>query len=293
MTDRQHQYHGVRFGRLPAATIPQFVTDPHQPPLRSRPRIAAVDISMEFCRGGTCIRALSGVSIEAGDGEFIAVVGPSGCGKSTLLEILVGLQAPTSGTVRIAGADTTGHVGDVGYMPQKDLLLPWRSVLDNTIVGLEISGRSRREAREEAIRWFPRFGLEGFADHYPATLSGGMRQRASLLRTFLSGRDILVLDEPFGALDALTRAELQEWLIGIQVEFSKTIVLVTHDPDEALYLSDRVYVMTHRPGTVCRVLDVPLPRPRAYASLVTSSPFMDLKRALLDALSQARNGAES
>ena len=293
MTDPLRRNPGAQFAGGRGATIPQPVTDLVEFHAHSCPRIAATDVSMEFRRGGTGIRALSGVSIEAGNGEFVAVVGPSGCGKSTLLEILAGLQVPTAGAVHIDGADTTGRVGTVAYMPQKDLLLPWRSVLDNTILGLEISGRSRREARREAIRWFPRFGLEGFADHYPSTLSGGMRQRASLLRTFLSGRDVLVLDEPFGALDALTRAELQEWLIDIHAEFGKTIILVTHDPDEALYLSDRVYVMTHRPGTVSGVLDVPFRRPRAYASLVTSSTYMELKRALLDTLSQARKGIES
>jgi ABC-type nitrate/sulfonate/bicarbonate transport system ATPase subunit len=151
----------------------------------------------------------------------------------------------------------------------------------------------RKRARQEAMGWFPRFGLEGFEEHYPATLSGGMRQRASLLRTFLSGRHILVLDEPFGALDALTRAQMQEWLLGIQDEFHKTIVLVTHDVDEALYLADRVYLMTARPGSVSDMLHVPLDRPRRYREIVTSPTFIALKRSLLEGLTQPSPGDQA
>ena len=143
---------------------------------------------------------------------------------------------------------------------------------------------------QEAIGWFERFGLAGFEHHYPATLSGGMRQRASLLRTFLTGREILVLDEPFGALDALTRMRMQEWLLGIHDEFHKTIVLVTHDVDEALYLSDRVYVMTSRPGTMGGSFDVSLSRPRRYEQTVTSPAFTALKRSLLQNLTQTVRG---
>jgi ABC-type nitrate/sulfonate/bicarbonate transport system ATPase subunit len=176
-------------------------------------------------------------------------------------------------------------------MPQRDLLLPWRSVLDNAAIPLELRGVPRNRAREEAASWFPRFGLQGFERSYPARLSGGMRQRAALLRTFLTGRDILLLDEPFGALDALTRADMQEWLLDIWTGLAKTIVLVTHDVDEAIYLADRVCVMSPRPGTIEREIDIPLPRPRNHDAIVTSAAFAELKRTILNALrGDARTG---
>jgi ABC-type nitrate/sulfonate/bicarbonate transport system ATPase subunit len=256
----------------------------HEPLLEIR------DVSKQFVGADGPIEALAHVSMNAWAGEFVGIVGPSGCGKSTLLEIIAGLQEPTSGKMSIAGMDAAGNPPAVGYMPQKDLLLPWRSVLDNTILGLEVAGMSKKRARREALGWFQRFGLDGFESHYPATLSGGMRQRASLLRTFLSGRDILVLDEPFGALDALTRVQMHEWLLGIHDEFHKTIVLVTHDVDEALYLSDRVYVMTARPGSISETVDVSLRRPRRYEQTVTSPAFTALKRSLLAGLKQTLPG---
>jgi ABC-type nitrate/sulfonate/bicarbonate transport system ATPase subunit len=153
------------------------------------------------------VEALRDVTIHASPGEFVSVLGPSGCGKSTLFEVIAGLLEPSAGEVLVDGVSAPNRLGTIGYMPQKDLLLPWRSVLDNTIVGLELQGMRRGDARREALEWIPRFGLRGFERSYPSALSGGMRQRAALLRTFLGGRDILLLDEPFGALDALTRAD--------------------------------------------------------------------------------------
>lgn len=257
------------------------------------PLLEVSNVSKRFEGDEGAIEALTNVSMTAWPGEFVSIVGPSGCGKSTLLEIIAGLQRPTSGRVSMAGMATTMQTSAVGYMPQKDLLLPWRSILDNTILGLEVAGSSKRRARQAAIGWFERFGLAGFEHHYPATLSGGMRQRAALLRTFLSGREMLVLDEPFGALDALTRMQMQEWLLGIQDEFHKTIVLVTHDVDEALYLSDRVYVMTARPGSISGTCEVPFGRPRRYEETVTSPPFTALKRSLLERLKHSSPRAGS
>lgn len=257
-----------------------------------KPLLEARDVSKMFDTAVGDVEALSNVSIEVAHQEFVAIVGPSGCGKSTLLEILAGLQTPTSGTVLIGKDKMTGNSKAVAYMPQKDLLLPWRSVLDNTILGLEVAGTPRKQARREALGWFPRFGLQGFEEHYPATLSGGMRQRAALLRTFLTGRNVLLLDEPFGALDALTRVEMQAWLLGIHDEFHKTVLLVTHDVEEALYLSDRVYVMSARPASISGMLEVPLDRPRHYAQVVTSPEFIDLKRALLANLAQPSRFAQ-
>jgi ABC-type nitrate/sulfonate/bicarbonate transport system ATPase subunit len=224
--------------------------------------------------------ALDEVDLRVEAGELVSIVGPSGCGKSTLLRILAGLEHPTTGTVLLDGAaPDPGLLGRIGYMPQRDLLMAWRTVLDNVIVGLELAGVPRREARRRAEAELPRFGLEGFGAQRPADLSAGMRQRAALLRTVLAGRDVLLLDEPFGALDALTREAMQEWLLEIWQADRKTIVLVTHDVGEALFLSDRVHVMSGRPGRIERRVDVPLPRPRTLG--MTSSPELVALRARL------------
>lgn len=245
-------------------------------------QIEARNISKSFRTAGGWLPVLENVSLTAAPGEFVAIIGPSGCGKSTLFTILAGLQQPSSGSVLVDGQQVTGPAaGLIGYMPQRDLLLPWKTVLDNTGLGLELCGVSRRRARALAAEWFPRFGLAGFERHYPATLSGGMRQRAALLRTFLAGRDTLLLDEPFGALDALTRAGMQEWLLQVWGTFRKTIVLVTHDVDEAIYLADRIYVMTPRPGRIEQVIEVDFPRPRLHDEIVTSERFTALKRVIL------------
>ncbi len=227
---------------------------------------------------------LEGIDLRVLEGEFVSIIGPSGCGKSTLFNIICGLEPADAGRVLLDGNDVTGRLGLFGYMPQRDLLLPWRTVLENVILAAEVAGRNRREAREEARRLLPLFGLEGFEDHYPATLSGGMAQRAALLRTFLGHRDVLLLDEPFGALDALTRAAMQEWLLEVWARFRKTILFITHDVDEAVFLSDRVYVLTARPARVCLELPIALSRPR-HRPVVTSPSFIALKRRLLEALS--------
>jgi ABC-type nitrate/sulfonate/bicarbonate transport system ATPase subunit len=232
---------------------------------------------------GKMVTALAGVDVVARKGEFVVLIGPSGCGKSTVLNILCGLMQPDSGEVLLDGEPVRHRTGLVGYMLQKDLLLPWRKVLDNVILGPEISGLDRNVAREEAVQLLPLFGLEGFEDSYPATLSGGMRQRAALLRTFLCRRNAMLLDEPFGALDALTRRGLQEWLLEIWGRFRQTILFITHDVDEAVYLADRVYVMTPRPGRIKLELDVPLPRPR-QREMITSNEFAAVKAELLASL---------
>jgi ABC-type nitrate/sulfonate/bicarbonate transport system ATPase subunit len=232
---------------------------------------------------GRLVTTLDGVSLSASNGEFVVLIGPSGCGKSTLLNIICGLVQPDGGEVLLDGQPVVDRTGLLGYMLQKDLLLPWRKVLDNVILGPEIGGVSTNEARREALRLLPLFGLEGFEGSYPATLSGGMRQRAALLRTFLCRRDVMLLDEPFGALDALTRRQLQQWLLDVWSQFGQTIIFVTHDVDEAIYLADRVYVMTPRPGRIKLELDVPLERPRER-KMITSSVFASLKGQLLSAL---------
>lgn len=250
------------------------------------PAIRTARLSKTFENDGQPLSVLSEVDFHAEEGEFVAIIGPSGCGKSTLLNIIAGLDEPTSGDLSLGGsgpAGSDGRLGSVGYMQQKDLLMPWRSVLDNATLGLEIRGVPKREAEARAREHLPRFGLAGFEGTYPHELSGGMRQRAAFLRTALADQEVFLLDEPFGALDALNRAQIHEWLTGLWESMRKTIVLVTHDVDEAIYLSDRVYVMTARPGTMKMALPVELPRPRSVDSLA-SAEFMRLKAALLKAI---------
>ena len=233
------------------------------------------------------LAALSGVSLVAGDGEFVSIIGPSGCGKSTLFNLIAGLDAPDGGRILLDGRNIAGRTGLVGYMPQKDLLLPWRTVVGNVTLGPELEGKGRRqEAEVEARELLPLFGLEEFADNYPATLSGGMRQRAAFLRTVLCHRDVMLLDEPFGALDAITRAQMQLWLLGVWEQLRRTIVFVTHDIDEALLLSDRVYVLSARPARVRAELPVRLARPRRL-EMVTTPAFARMKQALLEAMELA------
>jgi ABC-type nitrate/sulfonate/bicarbonate transport system ATPase subunit len=240
-------------------------------------------IAKEFYAFGQPLPVLDDVDFHVSEGEFVTIIGPSGCGKSTLLNIIAGLEEPNRGTIWLHEIEPTLRLGRVAYMHQKDLLLPWRTVLENAVLGLEVQGISRAQARQRAEALMERFGLEGFENVYPSALSGGMRQRAAFLRTVLSERDVVLLDEPFGALDALTRAQMQEWLLDLWTGFHKTIVLVTHDVDEAVFLSDRIYLMTTRPGKVKLVLPVDLPRPRSY-DIVTQGPFIELKARLLAAI---------
>jgi ABC-type nitrate/sulfonate/bicarbonate transport system ATPase subunit len=199
------------------------------------------------------VRALDGVSLSAAPREVVAVAGPSGCGKSTLLEIVCGLAAPDAGTVEAAPA---------ALMPQRDGLLPWLSALDNAALALRVAGLGKADARAAAHEHFAAFGLEGFERSRPGELSGGMRQRVAFLRTLLAGRPVLCLDEPFGALDALTRLTMQRWLADALAREPRTVLLVTHDVEEAVLLADRIVLLSPRPGRVVATLDVPLERPR-------------------------------
>jgi len=235
---------------------------------------AAVEVRGVTRRFGDLV-ALSGVDLTAGEGEIVAIVGPSGCGKSTLLEVLAGLQEPDGGTVSAPSA---------AYMPQKDLLLPWRDALGNAALALEAAGMPRRAARRRAAPLFERFGLGGFERTPPYELSGGMRQRVAFLRTLLAGRPLLLLDEPFAALDSLTRAEMQAWLAEALGAEPRTTILVTHDVEEALFLADRVAVMSPRPGRLVAELEVAFERPRPRRDTVTDPAFVELRERALEAL---------
>ena len=234
------------------------------------------------------VSALGGLDVSIRPGELVTVVGPSGCGKSTLFNIVAGLEEPDAGGIlRFEGkaCHASELLGRVSFMPQRDLLLPWRTVTDNAILATEIDGTPRAAARAQALRMLPEFGLSGFENQYPHQLSGGMRQRVALMRTFLFKRDLMLLDEPFGALDALTRTLMQRWLLDVWQKHRRTILFITHDVDEALFLGDRVLVMTARPGAVKLEQVVALPRPRR-AELLTDPEFIRLKRVLLEAIEE-------
>ncbi len=249
----------------------------------AQPKIELERVCVDFPTPQGPMAVLKDIDLFAGEGEFVTLIGPSGCGKSTLLNVVAGLQEPTSGAIRLESRSAAVQIGATAYMPQKDLLMPWRTVLDNAILGMEIRGVPLAEARDRALSLFDLFGLKGFEHAYPGVLSGGMRQRAAFLRTVLTGKDVMLLDEPFGALDALTRSNMQEWLLHLWDSLRKTILFITHDVDEAVLLSDRVYVLTARPGRVKLTLEVDLPRPREYA-MVTSSSFVSMKETLLEAI---------
>lgn len=227
------------------------------------------------------IEALAPVDLTVDDGEFVCIVGPSGCGKSTIFNIVSGLLTPTSGSVSLDGDRINGSSGHVGYMLQKDLLLPWRTVLENIVLGADIRGRASRADRQAATQMAQRYGLGSYLNHYPHALSGGMRQRVAVMRTLALDHPVMLLDEPFGALDSHTRLLMQQWLLQVWREQRKTIMFVTHDIDEALFLGDRVVVMSPRPGRVEAVIPIDLPRPR-NVHLTTDQRYTELKSRVLD-----------
>jgi NitT/TauT family transport system ATP-binding protein len=233
----------------------QSRTKPPSPAAAAGDGVVISDVSHGYSgRDGRRLPVLEHVSLRAGRGDVLAVVGPSGCGKSTLLELLCRLQSPETGTIACEPA---------ALMPQRDLLLPWLSAVDNAALALRIAGVGRAAARRRAAAMFAEVGLDGFERVAPSELSGGMRQRVAFVRTLLSGKPVLCLDEPFGALDAITRGEMQQWLDGALEDGGRTVVLVTHDVEEAILLADRVAVLSPRPGRVIAGLDVELGRPRS------------------------------
>jgi ABC-type nitrate/sulfonate/bicarbonate transport system ATPase subunit len=234
------------------------------------------------------LRAIERVDLAVEPGEILGIVGPSGCGKTTLLELVAGLRPPDAGTISVGGrTDPAERLDRCAYMPQRDLLLPWLSALDNAALALRIAGVPRQAARGRAGEHFERLGLAGFERTRPGELSGGMRQRVAFLRTLMAGRSVLLLDEPFASLDAITRAEMQSWLAGVLRPDKHTVLLVTHDVEEALYLSDRVLVLSSRPARVADRIEIESPRAADRAAAVTSPAFTALKERALRSLAEA------
>lgn len=231
-----------------------------------------------------------GLDLEVPKGQFVSIVAASGMGKTTLFRLLAGLLQPESGTIAAAGA-VPGQRSTIGYMPQRDCLMPWRTVQDNAAVGLELAGMPKREARRRVLEMLPELGLAGTESKYPHELSGGMRQRVSFLRSLLAGGELMLLDEPFSALDAMTRISMQQWLLQVWEKHRKTILFITHDIDEALLLSDQVLVAASRPITQLEPLAVDLPRPRTYETTLDER-FANLKRLLLRQLGRITSNQE-
>jgi len=231
------------------------------------------------------LTAIAGLDLEAPAGGVLALVGPSGCGKSTLLELVAGLREPSEGSIEVGGAGgAEARLAHCAFMPQRDMLLPWLSAVDNAALALRNRGVRRGAAREESGRLFERFGLAGFERTRPAELSGGMRQRVAFLRTLVAGKPLLALDEPFASLDAITRAEMQAWLAAALASDPRTVVLVSHDVEEALYLADRVAVLSARPGRVVEQLSAPAPRAPDRDAAVTDPAFVAARERAMAAL---------
>jgi NitT/TauT family transport system ATP-binding protein len=231
---------------------------------------------------GTATPALEGVTLEIRDKEFVCLVGPSGCGKTTLLRIIAGLETTTTGSVTIDGNAVTGPDPKRGMVFQEYSLFPWRRVIDNIAFGLEMKGVSREERRQTAEYYLKMVGLSRFRDAYPFELSGGMRQRVAIARALANEPDVLLMDEPFGALDAQTRNRMQKELLCLWKKTEKTIVFVTHSVDEAVYLSDRIIVLSPRPGSVQEIITIPWPRPRDR----TSADFAEVRRRVLEMINE-------
>lgn len=229
---------------------------------------------------------IEALDFQVQEGELVSIIGPSGSGKSTLFRLISGLEQPDKGSILLQG-QRGQRVGKVGYMPQQDLLLPWRTVIENAILPLELQGLNKRDAKDKVLAWLDDFGLRGTEDQYPGELSGGMRQRVSFLRSLLSGSKLLLLDEPFSALDAITRLTMQEWLLKKWQKWQRTIIFITHDVDEALFLSDRIFLCTTSPIRELHMTEVPLTRPRTVHDLYQKD-VVGLKRWLIAQLRKVR-----
>lgn len=249
-------------------------------------------ISKSFPGKGTSpVHVLEDVTLKIRKGEFVSIIGPSGSGKSTLFHIIGGLIRPDSGQVILGGREVTGEKGLISYMPQAPSLFPWRTIEENVILAQEVAGIPRREALITAREWLTRVGLTGYESSYPHVLSGGMLQRVSFIRALLSPQEVMCLDEPFGALDALTRQDMQKWLLGIWESNKRSVLFITHSVEEALFLSDRIYVLSSKPTSVLQELTVPFSRPRKEEIMVLPE-FQQLKMEIFQAMRMNRNVEE-
>lgn len=247
-----------------------------------QPKLELRNIGKSFGNQGTDKFVIKELSLYVSEGEFVSIIGPSGSGKSTVFHIIGGLLRPDHGEIRLDGQDITGKRGHISYVPQQHSLLPWRTVLENTVLAIEVSGgMSKKKAREQAKEWLARVGLKGYESAYPDVLSGGMQQRVAFLRALLSPQEVMCLDEPFGALDALTRMDMQRWLLGLWEQTRRSVLFVTHSIEEALFLSDRIYVFSEKPTGVLEEIIVPFQRPREE-DILQHSEFMRLRAHIYD-----------
>ncbi len=228
-------------------------------------------------------RIIENISLELKEGEIVSLLGVSGGGKTTLFNIIAGLSKPDTGHVVLDGKEITGEPGNVSYMLQKDLLLPYRNIVDNVALPLVIRGEKKQSAREKAASYFEEFGLAGTERKYPSQLSGGMRQRAALLRTYLFSEKVALLDEPFSALDMLTKGNVHDWYLDVMEKIRLSTLFITHDIDEAILLSDRIYLLTEKPGTITKEIVVREPKPRRKDFNLTEE-FMNYKREIISHL---------
>ena len=253
------------------------------------------DVSLSFAAGtdaGSKLHVLDGLSLHVKQGEFVSIIGPSGSGKSTIFHLIGGLHLPAGGRILMDGQDINGTKGLISYMPQNNTLFPWRTIEQNVMLSLEIAGMPRKKALPLVREWLSKVGLGGYENAYPHVLSGGMRQRAAFVRALLSPQELMCLDEPFGALDALTRLDMQRWLLGIWEQNKRSVLFVTHSIEEALFLSDRIYVLSNKPTRVLHEVVVPFSRPRAEGVKLEHA-FTELTQLIYEMMrSEQRDGLE-
>ncbi|WP_138495113.1 ABC transporter ATP-binding protein [Paenibacillus pinistramenti] len=248
----------------------------------ARPLVLEVaGLTKTYREGQSPVQVLDGINLSVAEGEFVSIVGPSGSGKSTLFHLIGGLAEPDAGRVLLRGRNITGQRGHIAYVPQQPALFPWRTIQDNVALGMEIAGTPRREAREQTREWLLKAGLGGYEQAYPHMLSGGMQQRAAFLRGLLSPQELMALDEPFSALDALTRSDMQHWLLELWEKHRRSVLFITHSIEEALLLSDRIILLSGRPARVLHELTVPFARPRR-PEMAEEPEFLRLRRELTE-----------
>ncbi|MBP1906835.1 ABC-type nitrate/sulfonate/bicarbonate transport system ATPase subunit [Paenibacillus turicensis] len=236
-------------------------------------------VHKSFKQGKQKLHVLNDISLSVSVGEFVSIIGPSGCGKSTLFHLIGGLMPVDKGEIKLQGKTINGERGHISYIPQQSALFPWRNILDNLLLAQEIAGTTGPNSKQEALDWLDKAGMAGFEKAYPHMLSGGMQQRVSFLRGMLAPQEIMCLDEPFSSLDALTRADMQRWLLDIWESHQRSVLMITHSIDEALMLSDKIYLLSNRPASVLQVIDVPFGRPR-QEELETNPLFLQLKQEI-------------